>query len=52
MATPRTENKHALVPDPAAAQVVRQVFQWYAQGLGQGGIAQKLNEAHVPNPGL
>ena len=44
------ENKHALVPDPAAAQVVRQVFQWYAQGLGQGGIAQKLNEAHVPNP--
>lgn len=44
------ENRNALRPDPAAAQVVRQIFQWYAEGQGQGSIARTLNEQGVPNP--
>ena len=44
------KNKNALIPDPKAARVVLQIFQWYAGGMGQGDIAQKLNTQGVPNP--
>ena len=43
-------NKHDLIPDPEAANIVRQIFRWYAEGVGQGSIAQRLNERKVPNP--
>ena len=43
-------NKNRLIPDPEAAQVVRDIFSWYAGGLGKGAIAQRLNDRAIPNP--
>lgn len=50
-------NKNALIIDEVAAQVVRDVFQWYVYGdgsssesLSKEGIARKLNDMGVPNP--
>lgn len=36
--------------DPVTAPVVREVFDWYAQGVSQTAIAQKLNERGEPSP--
>lgn len=44
------DNKNALLPDPAAAKVVGDIFAWYLQGMGKGAIAARLNQAGVPNP--
>ncbi|MCC8123574.1 MAG: recombinase family protein [Oscillospiraceae bacterium] len=51
------ENKNALVIDEDAAQVVRDIFQWFVYGdgtsneaLSKEGIARKLNALAVPNP--
>ncbi len=43
-------NRHHLVPDPPAAQVVQNIFSLYLQGLGKRAIAQRLNGLGVPNP--
>lgn len=43
-------DKNALLPDPPAAQVVGEIFQWYVQGVGKGAIAARLNARGVPNP--
>ena len=52
-------NKNALIIDDEAAQVVKDIFQWYVYGdgsssesLSKEGIARKLNEMGVPNPTL
>ena len=47
---PRDHNR--LVVDPQAADVVRQIFEWYLQGLGIGKIARTLNENAVPPPSV
>ncbi len=52
---PRDKNR--LLIDPEAAEVVRDIFQWYVYGDGGGdggmskqAIAQKLNRMGIPNP--
>lgn len=52
-------DKNALIIDEDAAQVVRDIFQWYVYGdgssgesLSKEGITRKLNEMGVPNPTL
>lgn len=39
---------YSLEPHPEQAPIVRQIFQWYADGLGSHTIAKKLNEMGVP----
>lgn len=38
----------SLEPIPEEAAIVRQIFQWYADGLGSHTIAKKLNAMGVP----
>jgi len=52
-------DKNALVIDGEAAQVVKDIFQWFVygdgssnEGLSKEGIARKLNDMGVPNPTL
>lgn len=42
--------KGHLIIDPEAAEVVREIFQLYAQGIGAVQIARILNEKGIPNP--
>lgn len=44
------QNKHRLVVDEPAAEVVRQMFRWKAEGLGNASIARKLSRQGVPSP--
>lgn len=44
-------NKNHLLVDPAAASVVRQIYEWRAEGAGYGTITRRLNEQDVPCPG-
>lgn len=39
-----------LYPDPDTAPVIRQIFEWSAEGLGQMQIARKLTELGVLSP--
>ena len=41
---------HKLVADPVAGPIVRQIFEWAAQGAGFNTIARRLNEAGVVTP--
>lgn len=43
-------NKNHIIIDPEAAEVVRQIFQWFLEGRGKQNIAAMLNDAGVPNP--
>lgn len=44
------QNKHRLVVDEPAAEVVRQMFRWKAEGLGNGAIACRLSQQKVLSP--
>ena len=44
------EDHNHLIPDPEAAEVVRDIFQWYVDGLSIIGIAKKLNSMGIINP--
>lgn len=44
------DNCHQLVVDPVTAPVVRQMFEWAAEGAGLNTIAVRLNEAKIPSP--
>lgn len=44
------DDRHRLVVDPAAAEVVRRIYQWFSGGMSIIGIAKKLNRLGVPNP--
>lgn len=44
------KNKNKLIVDEEAASIVRQVFQWTIDGMGNTMIARKLNEMHFPAP--
>ena len=44
------ENKGKIIVDEVAAEVVRDIFKWYLEGLGKITIAKKLNELGIPNP--
>ena len=45
------ENKNRLLVDPETAPVIRQIYEWRAQGLGYGTITRMLNERGIPSPG-
>jgi DNA invertase Pin-like site-specific DNA recombinase len=36
--------------DPDEADIVRRIFRWYADGVGMGAIAARLNARAVPSP--
>ncbi|MDR0999732.1 MAG: recombinase family protein [Clostridiales bacterium] len=44
------ENKNRLVVDPETAPVVRQIFKWKAEGVGNARIARTINEAGILAP--
>ena len=43
-------NKHRLLIDEDAAQIVRRIFKMYISGMGQISIAQVLNDEKIPCP--
>lgn len=45
-------NRGQLLIDPEAADVVRQVFQWFLEGMSYRKITFKLNEMGIPNPAI
>jgi DNA invertase Pin-like site-specific DNA recombinase len=44
------EDKHHLIPDPEAAEVVKKIFNMYANGIGVINITRKLNEEGIIPP--
>lgn len=45
------DDKHSLIIDEEAAQIVRDIFRWYVkEGMSKGSIVRKLNELGIPNP--
>ena len=44
------KNKNRLIVDPETAPVVRQIFEWRAEGISYMGINKKLNDAGIPSP--
>lgn len=45
-------DRHRLLIDREAASVVRDIYQWYAEGLSKKMIADRLNKRKVPSPSL
>ncbi|MEY8418863.1 recombinase family protein [Oscillospiraceae bacterium 44-5] len=43
-------DKNHIIPDPEAAEVVRQIYQWSLEGHGRQNIAYMLNQRGIPNP--
>ena len=43
-------DKNHIIPDPEAAEVVRQIYQWSLEGHGRQSIACMLNQRGIPNP--
>ncbi|MCL2637140.1 MAG: recombinase family protein [Oscillospiraceae bacterium] len=43
-------NKHLLIPDEPAAEIVRKIFEMRSRGLGHKAIAIELNEAGILPP--
>ncbi|MBQ8639575.1 MAG: recombinase family protein [Lachnospiraceae bacterium] len=41
---------HHLIPDPPAAAVVRQIYQWYLEGNSISQIADRLTGEHILRP--
>lgn len=44
------EDKGHLIPNPETAPVVRDIFKWYASGIGLSDIVTKLNDMEIPTP--
>ena len=44
------KNKNHLIIDAQVADVVRNIFQWTANGWGYRKIVMELNNTHIPNP--
>ena len=44
-------DKHRMIIDPEAAEVVRSMFQWKLDGLSHAAITRRLNAEGVPSPG-
>lgn len=45
-----SEDKHKLIIDKEAAEVVRNIFNWFINGESKTGIAKKLNDMGVMSP--
>jgi len=46
------ENKHKLIIDEEAAEVVRKIFEYYKNGMGYYKISQLLNDAGINTPSI
>lgn len=46
------ENKHKLIIDEKAAEVVRMIFNWYADGVSASGIVKRLNALQIMPPSV
>lgn len=46
------ENRHKLIVDPQAAEIVRKIFGWYADGASVSGIVKRLNALQIPPPSV
>ncbi len=44
------KDKGHLIPNPETAPIVKQIFEWRADGIGPTEIANRLNKAHVVTP--
>lgn len=44
------EDRHKLVVDPEAAEIVHMIFSWYADGMSASGIVKQLNAMHILTP--
>lgn len=45
-----TEDYHRLVIDEETAPIIRDIFKWKAEGMGDTVIARRLNEMGIPSP--
>lgn len=45
-------DKHHLIIDDEAAEVVRRIFQMFSQGIGTPTICRRLNNEGIPSPAL
>jgi len=43
-------NKNKIIIDPETAPILRQIFRWKAEGLGNAQICRMLNAADIPSP--
>ena len=43
-------DRHRLVVDESAANIVRDIFKWKLKGVSTGDIADRLNGAGIPTP--
>lgn len=46
------EDKHKLIVDPEAAEIVRMIFNWYADGVSASGIVKQLNALQIVPPSV
>lgn len=46
------EDRHKLIVDPEAAEVVKMIFNWYADGLSASGIVKQLNALQIKPPSV
>ena len=46
------EDKHKLVIDPEAAEVVRMIYRWYEGGSSASAIVKQLNALHIEPPSV
>ena len=44
------KDKGHLIPNPETAPIVKQIFEWRADGIGPTEIANRLNKSHVVTP--
>ena len=46
------EDKHKLIIDKDAAEIVRMIFNWYADGVSASGIVKQLNALEIMPPSV
>ncbi|MDE6107112.1 MAG: recombinase family protein [Oscillospiraceae bacterium] len=46
------EDRHKLVIDPEAAEIVQTIFDWYTDGASTSAIVKRLNALHIPPPSV
>jgi len=46
------EDRHKLVIDPEAAEIVQTIFHWYVNGMSASGIVKQLNALHIVPPSV
>ena len=44
------QDKNRFVIDEETADIVRDIYKWFCDGMSKSGITQKLNDLGIPNP--